>query len=261
MIDADRRYYGIYEGLVVDANDPEEVGRIQVKVPQLFGNNITDWVRCSSGGIGQSKYPYGTFFTTANQNIGTTSTTIINWDTIETNKIELENNRFNIEEEGDYLINISATVKKDSLGFSEVELWVKKNGSNVANSASSVTSFGLHSDHTIPTAYTHVAPNGGGPVTNNHTNMVIDHSGTSPNQVITQSFILNLLAKDYLEFACSADVSGSYLNRITTGAGPATPGVIATINLVGKWKPQPGTIVWIMFIAGDPNFPIWIGAE
>lgn len=36
-------HYGIYRGLVVDANDPENLARLRVQVPQLFGSAATDW--------------------------------------------------------------------------------------------------------------------------------------------------------------------------------------------------------------------------
>ena len=254
----DNKFYGIYRGVVADSEDPLELGRVKLFIPQVLGEAVTDWAWPVGGAINQINYPYGTFFTTANQNIGTSSTTIINWDTATSNKIELDANKFNIEEEGDYLINLSAVVKKDSLNFSEVKLWIKKNGVDVGNSATSVTSVGLHSSHAI-TAYAHVAPAGGGTVTGNHTDMIINHSGSSPNHTINQSFILNLLVGDYIEFSCSADVAGSYLNRITTGDGPTSPGITATINLIGRYKPRPNTPAWAMFEGGDPNFPVWVG--
>ncbi len=254
----DKRFYGVYRGFVYSSSDPENQGRIQIVVPQVLGSEVTEWAYPIGGSIAQKNWPYGTFFTTADQNVGTSSTTVVNWDTATSNKIELDDNKFNIEEEGDYLINLSAVVKKDSVNFSDVSLWIKKNGVNVPNSGIAVTSIGLHSAHAI-TAYAHVAPSGGGTVSGNHTDMVINHSGSSPNQTVNQSFILNLLAGDYIEFACSADVAGAYLNRITTGAGSASPGMAVTINLIGEWRPQPNQGVWVMFEGGDPNFPLWIG--
>jgi hypothetical protein len=78
---------------------------------------------------------------------------------------------------------------------------------------------------------------------------------------MTVSLVLDLDAGDYIQFVASASNNNTFISADSAGVGPATPGIIATINLIGKWKPQPGTIVWVMFIAGDPNFPVWIGAE
>jgi len=230
MIDADRRYYGLYEGLVVDANDPEDSGRIQVKVPQLFGNNITDWVRCSSGNIGQSKFPYGTYITTTTQSIPANAATVVNnWVAEDTSKSYLDGNRIYVEETGDYFFQFSAVFAKTNASAGQADIWIRKNGTDIDNS-----------------------------------NTTIHLSGSNAEVAVTVGFILDLDAGDYIQLVASASSSNTqlvYHSIASNPTRPAVPGVIATINLVGKWKPQPGTIVWIMFIAGDPNFPVWIGAE
>ena len=51
MSTEDKRFYGLYHGLVMDTNDPQNRGRIQVQVPQVTGSAITDWTDvCSNGG-------------------------------------------------------------------------------------------------------------------------------------------------------------------------------------------------------------------
>lgn len=37
------RYYGLYRGVCVDDKDPEKINRVTLKVPQLFGEEVTDW--------------------------------------------------------------------------------------------------------------------------------------------------------------------------------------------------------------------------
>jgi hypothetical protein len=259
-VSSDTKFYGVYRAIVADAADPEKLGRVSLIVPQVLGQSVTNWAWPIGGAISQNKYPYGTFLTTSDQNVGTSATKVTGWAKETSNKINLENNKFYVEEEGDYLINLSAVVKKDTLGFSNLSIWLKKNETNVPNSAMSLTSLGLHSAHTV-TSYAHVAPNGGGTVTGNHSDMTVVHSGTAPSQNISYSFILNLLAEEYLEFFALADASGSYLNYSAAGSAAATPGAVATISLVGKYLPQPNAAVWAMFEGGDPNFPLWIGAS
>ena len=37
------KYYGKYRGFVVDNNDPEQLGRLKVRVPSILGNTVTGW--------------------------------------------------------------------------------------------------------------------------------------------------------------------------------------------------------------------------
>jgi hypothetical protein len=39
----DKRFYGVYRGIVVDTNDPENANRLKVKVPQILGTAVTGW--------------------------------------------------------------------------------------------------------------------------------------------------------------------------------------------------------------------------
>jgi len=45
----DKRFFGIYRGLIHDSNDPEKMGRARIQVPQVLGLAITDWVECIVG--------------------------------------------------------------------------------------------------------------------------------------------------------------------------------------------------------------------
>lgn len=40
---SDKRFYGIYRGIVTDINDPENANRIKVQIPQLLGSAVTGW--------------------------------------------------------------------------------------------------------------------------------------------------------------------------------------------------------------------------
>lgn len=37
------KYYGIYRGICVDNEDPENTKRIRLKVPQVLHTNVTNW--------------------------------------------------------------------------------------------------------------------------------------------------------------------------------------------------------------------------
>jgi hypothetical protein len=41
----DKRFYGLYEGICFDIDDPDNEYRIKLKVPQVLGMDITDWAR------------------------------------------------------------------------------------------------------------------------------------------------------------------------------------------------------------------------
>jgi hypothetical protein len=38
------RFYGMYRGVVFDSADPDNAGRLRVKVPQLFADTVIGWV-------------------------------------------------------------------------------------------------------------------------------------------------------------------------------------------------------------------------
>jgi hypothetical protein len=44
MID-DKRFYGIYSGVVIDIEDPDKDSRIRLQVPQVLGEEPTEWAR------------------------------------------------------------------------------------------------------------------------------------------------------------------------------------------------------------------------
>ena len=45
MANEDKRFYGIYLGICADVDDPDDANRIRLQVPQLFGEEITEWAR------------------------------------------------------------------------------------------------------------------------------------------------------------------------------------------------------------------------
>lgn len=226
----DKRYFGIYSGTVVESNDPLKQGRVTLRIPQVLGEQdeaITDWAPPVGGAIGQVDWPYGTFYTASNQAIGVnTATTISGWTESDTNKTYLSGTRLYVQETGDYYLQFSAMLTKSNASSGTADIWIRKNGTNIP-----------------------------------YSNTRITLAGSGAEVTMTVGLILDLDAKDYIELVSSANSTNTSISASGSGVGPAVPGIIATLNLIGKWKPQPNTAVWVMFQGGDPNFPVWLGAQ
>ena len=221
----DDKYFGIYRGVVVDNADPLDRGRLKLLVPQVSGEAVTDWAWPVIGAIGQHKYPYGTFFTNTDQSIGVNTATVVNnWIEADTSRSYLDGTRLYVEETGDYFLQFSAMIIKTNASTGTADVWVRKNGVDIPDSNTRITL-----------------------------------SGSNAEVVMAAALILDLDAGDYIQLVASANSTNTLISHSSAGVGPAVPGVIATLNLVGKWKPQPGSGVWAMFEGGDPNFPVWIG--
>jgi hypothetical protein len=223
----DEKYFGFYRGIVVDNNDPKGFGRIKMIVPQVMGEQVTDWAWPVGGAIGQINYPYGTFYTNTDQLIGVNTPTVVNnWIQADVNKAYLDSGKLYVEETGDYFVQFSCMFTKTSANTGTANMWFRKNGEDVPDSNTRITLAGSDSEITM-----------------------------------TVSLILDLDAGDYIQLVASANSTNTYLSHDAAGIGPAVPGVIATLNLVGKYKPRPSQAVWASFEGGDPNFPLWIGAS
>lgn len=227
----DKRFFGTYQGICVDNNDPDDRGRITMQVPQVLGEAVTGWASPVGGAISQWNMPYATFASTQNQPVtGANTITIATFDTIEdTNNIELlDSSKITVLESGDYFFQFSAQFYKTGASSSQADIWLRKNGIDIPLTASRATLQG------------------------------------NPNEVlITLNYILDLDPGDYVQVVfSSADDTVRLVAHLglTTPSRPDLPSIIATINLIGKYKPKPGTVVWASFLGGDPNFPIWIGA-
>jgi len=217
----------MYRAVVADANDPENLGRVTLIVPQVLGQSVTNWAWPVGGAISQTKYPYGSFSTSGTQALGVnTATKITGFAEDDTNRMYLSNNRIYVQETGDYFLQFSAVIVKSNSSAGTADIWIRKNGVNIPKTGTRITV-----------------------------------SGQGAEVVMTAGLILDLKVGEYIEFYGSASATNISVTSYAANTGPAIPGVIASINLVGKWKPQPNTPVWAMFEGGDPNFPLWIGAS
>lgn len=225
------RFFGIYSAKVVDNKDPLKKGRLKLQILQPTGTSTTGWAPACLGAISQVNYPYGTFISTSTQTVSgaNTANTVTNLQAVDTNKTRLSGTKIYVEETGDYNLYFSTMFNKSSANSAEVDIWVKVNGSNLANSN-----------------------------TRGHL------QGNDAETVISAGLILDLKAGDYIEFAFSSTATGTalqYYGPSSNPTRPAIPGIIATLSLVGKYVPKPGTKVWATFEAGDPEYPVWIGVQ
>jgi len=53
----DLKFYGIYQGICADVDDPENDSRIKLQVPQVMGQEITEWARPCLPVIANSNHP------------------------------------------------------------------------------------------------------------------------------------------------------------------------------------------------------------
>lgn len=226
----DKRFFGTYQGICVDNNDPDDRGRITMQIPQVLGESVTGWASPIGGHISQWHYPYGNFSSSQSQPVSAANTaTIVSFNTVEyVNNVELvDTTKIKVLEHGDYFFQFSAQIAKPAGSSAQADIWLRKNGVDLPRSNSRATLQG------------------------------------NPNEVlITLNYILDLAPEDYIQVVFSSADSTTGLvafSGLTTPTRPDLPSIIATINLVGKYKPKPGTVVWASFLGGDPNFPLWIG--
>lgn len=229
MVDNDK-YFGVYRGIVFDSDDPDKLGRVKLKVPQVLGEAITDWAWPIGGALTQSKFPYITLTTTNSQAVaGANTPTIVQFSNVEfSNGMDLiGGTQITATEYGEYLLQFSAVFAKSTSVSANVDIWYRYNGVD------------------IPRSNTRVVTTG------------------NPNEVtVTVAGIMPLEPNDYIQLVFSspdANVKLTSFTNLTNPIRPDMPGIVASANLVGKWRPKAGTGAWAMFEGGDPNYPLWVG--
>lgn len=224
-------YCGTYRAVVVDNKDPKGLGRLKLMVPQVLGEQVTDWAWPVTGGWAQAKTPYGTFSSTSTQPVaGVNTATVVTFNTPEdVNYTSIkDNSKITVAETGDYFFQFSAQFASSGSSSVQADIWLRKNGVDIPRTNSRVTLQG------------------------------------NPNEVLaTLNYILDLKANDYVQVVFSSADSGVKLishSSLSTPARPNIPSIIASVNLVGKYVPKAKQGVWATFEGGNPNFPLWIGA-
>jgi hypothetical protein len=232
----DKRFFGIYRGVVVDVNDPNDQNRIKMLVPQLLGKAITGWAWPVIGMPTHKKMPYISVVDTLNQPAGApgtptpTNTGLVKSlsTVLEGHAIEVKNdNEVHFKYAGVYNLQFSTQFVSTNSSLHKVQIWIAKNGVAVPESAGQITL-----------------------------------SGSGAANVPAWNYVISLDAGDYIQFYWATDSSNVYIatNPTAIDGAPHVPGVIFTATLAGGYTPIPGDGCWVMFEGGDPNFPLWLGA-
>lgn len=150
------------------------------------------------------EYFFGSFYSTVDQtNAGATSVNKMTYNVTDfANGVSIVgNSRITIANAGIYNIQFSAQYDKTDSGDDNVEIWLCKNGSNVANSSTEMVLVGNNGKH-----------------------------------VAAWNWFVNAAAGDYFELCWhSADVNVfiNYVAGSSNPTRPAIPSVILTVNKVG----------------------------
>lgn len=176
-MDIIKRLQGIYRGVVVDNKDPLHLRRLKVKVQSTsFGNeSVTNWIwpvistkRPPAIGTGvyilyvggdpeypvwigefskepQGVFAYGSWFSTVDQTaaaINTEYLMTVNTTDYEEGIFLTNSSKFTVKETGIYNLQFSAQIHHRTGGGGgsgeNIWIWLKKNGSTVANSATKI---------------------------------------------------------------------------------------------------------------------------
>jgi hypothetical protein len=175
----DKRFYGIYLGLCVDNQDPENSQRIKLLVPQVLGGEFTEWASPCLPVVFNADHP-------------------------------------------DHKKHLASEVAALLQAHADHPVSGTTGGATVST-------FGSHT-HTFSYTATH---------TNNHT-------GKTPDSA---NFLDHAHETDYNEANKWNDASGAAFDD-AADTKEHTP---------HRGVPNLNQQVWVMFIAGDPNFPVWMG--
>jgi hypothetical protein len=153
--------------------------------------------------VGQPEY-FGSFYSTQDQTsagANTANKMTLNTTDISNGVSIVSSSRITIANAGIYNIQFSAQLDKTDSGDDVVDIWLCKNGSNVANSNTQTTLTGNNGKH-----------------------------------VAAWNFFVNAAAADYYELCWSSPDSAVFLNYVAAASSPtrpAIPSVILTVNKVG----------------------------
>jgi hypothetical protein len=146
---------------------------------------------------------HGSFYDTADQsNAGATSVNKVrlNSTDLSSGVSIVSNSRITIANGGIYNIAFSAQLNKSGGGTAVTEIWLQKNGNNIANTSTEVVL-----------------------------------SGNNTREVAAWNFLVQASAGDYYELCWHSNDTGVFLDYVTGGSNPtrpAIPSVILTVNQI-----------------------------
>lgn len=229
-------HYGLYRAVVKDNKDPKNMRRLKLQIAQTTGSEVTDWASpiistkrppAIGSGVfagyfgGNPDYPfwigefgktetlqgvfsYGSWFSSSDQTASSINTeyimTVNNTDYKEGISVK-DNSKFTVEHDAMYNLQFSAQLQHRTGGGGgagdNVWIWLKKNGSTVANSATKIY---------IP---------------------------TGKYQVAAWNFFIKLKKNEYVQLAWSVDTTNIAIEANSSASpAPAVPSLIVTMNQI-----------------------------
>jgi hypothetical protein len=171
-------------------------------------DSVILFVPISSASFADSA-PYGAFQDSTDQTAASTTVAYpVTFDTTDfSNGITLSNSsRLNVKNAGLYNLQFSIQLKNTTNDGQDVDIWFRKNGTNIANS-------------------------------NSRFHLVARKSSGDPSHIIAAlNFFVDMAANDYVEIVWRTENTGVSIEHFGTSTSPtrpAVPSVIATMNLVG----------------------------
>jgi hypothetical protein len=171
-------------------------------------DSVILFVPISSASFADSA-PYGAFQDSTDQTAASTTVAYpVTFNTTDfSNGITLSNSsRLNVKNAGLYNLQFSIQLKNTTNDGQDVDIWFRKNGTNIANS-------------------------------NSRFHLPARKSAGDPSHVIAAlNFFVDMAANDYVEIVWRTENTGVNIEHFGTSTSPtrpAVPSVIATMNLVG----------------------------
>lgn len=175
-------------------------GKLTALFSALFGRRGGKWINS----------PYGAFEDSTDQTAANTTTAYaVTFDTTDfSNGVTLSNSsRLNVAQAGIYNLQFSIQFKNTTNDGQDVDVWFKKNGTNIANS-------------------------------NSRFHVVARKSSGDPSHLIAaMNFFVSLAANDYVEIMwrpTDIGVSLEHFAASSTPDRPAVPSAIATLTFVSN---------------------------
>jgi len=175
---------------------------------RIGGDSVILFAPTSAAAFADS-IPYGAFQDSTDQTAASTTVAYpITFNTTDfSNGVTLSNSsRLNVANAGLYNLQFSIQFKNTTNDGQDVDVWFRKNGTNIANS-------------------------------NSRFHLVARKSSGDPSHLIAAlNFYVDMAANDYVEImwrTTSTSVSIEHFDTSTSPTRPAVPSVITTMNLVG----------------------------